>query len=248
MPTIRMSPHGEPSDYGRRAAAEFLGTFALVFVGAGALVYARTLTDIGLAYGLIVGVMTISLAAISGANFNPAITLGLLVTRRISVPGAVVHWVAQLVGAIAAAALLRWVLPTGARDTIHLGAPSLGEQVSAGHAVVVEAVLTFFVVWVYFAAIADPRGALTRLGGLAVGLAVTAGVLVAGALTGAALNPARAFGPQLIDTHWGDAWVWYLGPFAGGAVAAVLYELLFARAARPAAEVAAPAAGDPPLA
>ncbi len=75
MPTIRMSPHGEPSDYGRRAAAEFLGTFALVFVGAGALVYARTLTDIGLAYGLIVGVMTISLAAISGANFNPAITL-----------------------------------------------------------------------------------------------------------------------------------------------------------------------------
>ncbi len=178
--------------------------------------------------------MVSSVAHISGGHFNPAVTLGFVVTRRISTPLALVYWLTQFAAAIAAAALLRWVLPSGAWDTIKGGAPVLGDQVTSGHAVVIEAVLAFFLVWVYFATTADPRGTFKQIAGLAIGLTITFDVLMAGALTGGAINPARALGPELIANHWSSAWVWYLGPFAGAAVAAVLYELLFLRPARPA--------------
>jgi aquaporin Z len=220
-------------DYYRRAAAEFVGTFALVFIGVGSLVFARTLTDVALAHGLAIAVMVSAVGHISGGHFNPAITLGFLVTRRMSPVLAVVYWATQFVAAIAAAALLRWVLPGGAWDTVKGGAPSIGEQFTSGHGVVIEAVLTFFLVWVVFATAADPRGTFKSIAGLAIGLTITADILIAGAMTGAAVNPARALGPELISNHWADAWVWYLGPFAGGAVAAVVYELLYLRPARP---------------
>lgn len=221
-------------DYVRRATAEFIGTFALIFVGAGSMAYARTLTDIGLAHGLVIAVMVCAVGHISGGHFNPAITLGFLVTRRISFLLAITYWVTQFVAAIAGAALLQFVLPAAARDSIKLGTPALGQGITAGHAVLVEAVLTFFLVWVVFATVADPRGPFKAVAGLAIGLTITFDILLAGAMTGAAMNPARAFGPQLIGNHWADAWVWYLGPFAGGVVAAVLYELLYLRPARPA--------------
>ncbi|HET7043384.1 MAG TPA: aquaporin [Gaiellaceae bacterium] len=225
-----MPPAG---DYFRRASAEFVGTFALVFVAAGSFVFLRTLTDVGLAYGLIVAVMVSAVGPISGGHFNPAVTLGFLVTRRIAPSLALIYWVTQFVASIAAAALLRWVLPGGAADSIQLGAPKLGSEFTAGHGVVIEAVLTFFLVWVFFATTADPRGTFKQVAGLAIGLTITADVLMAGAMTGAAMNPARALGPELIGNHWKDAWVWYLGPFAGAAVAAVVYELLYLRPARP---------------
>lgn len=217
----------------RRAWAEFVGTFAVVFVGAGAMVFARTLTDIALAYGLVIFVMMSAVAHISGGHFNPAVTLGFAVTRRITLRLAAVYWVTQFAAAIAGAALLRWVLPGGASDTIQLGTPQVGNEFTSGHAVVIEAVLTFFLVWVFFATTADPRGTFKQVAGLAIGLTITADVLMAGAMTGAAMNPARALGPELIGNHWKDAWVWYLGPFAGAAVAAVVYELLYLRPARP---------------
>jgi aquaporin Z len=94
-------------------------------------------------------------------------------------------------------------------------------------------VLTFFLVWVVFATAVDPRGTFKQIAGLAIGLTITLGMLLSTGLTGGALNPARAFGPQLIQGEWSHWWVWYLGPFAGGAVASVLYELLYLRPARP---------------
>jgi aquaporin TIP len=221
-------------DYFRRATAEFIGTFALIFVGAGSLAYARTLTDVGLAHGLVIAVMVSAVGHISGGHFNPAITFGFVVTRRISLRLAAVYWATQFVAAIAGAALLKFVLPTQATDSIKLGTPALGQGISSGHAVVVEAVLTFFLVFVVFATVADPRGTFKAIAGLAIGLTITFDVLFAGAMTGAAVNPARAFGPQLIGNHWSNWWVWYLGPFAGGAVAAVLYEVLYLRPPRPA--------------
>jgi aquaporin TIP len=220
-------------DYFRRATAEFVGTFALIFVGAGSIAYARTLTDIALAHGLVIAVMASAVGMISGGHFNPAITLGFVVTRRITLPLAIVYWITQFVAAIAGAALLNWVLPTAAADSIKLGSPSLGQGITPGVAVVVEAVLTFFLVWVVFATAADPRGAFKQIAGLAIGFTIAFDILLAGAMTGAAMNPARAFGPELIGNHWSHAWVWYLGPFAGGAVAAVLYELLYLRPTRP---------------
>src|SRR5690242_19496273 len=134
-------------DYLRRAAAEFIGTFALVFVGMGAIAYARTLTDIALAHGLVIAVMVSAVGMISGGHFNPAVTLGFVVTRRISLPLAIVYWVTQFVAAIAGAALLQWVLPDATSKGIKLGAPALGTGISSGAGVVVEAVLTFFLVW-----------------------------------------------------------------------------------------------------
>src|SRR3954453_4603640 len=208
-------------DYFRRAAAEFVGTFALIFIGAGSLAYARTLTDIGLAHGLVIAVMVSAVGHISGGHFNPAVTLGFVVTRGVSTPLAIVYWVKQFVAAITGAALLKFVLPTSAADSINLGAPSLGQGITSGHGVVVEAVLTFFLVWVVFATAADPRGAFKQISGLAIGLTITFDVLLAGGLTGGAMNPARAFGPQLVRNDWSDAWVWYVGPLAGGVIAAV---------------------------
>jgi aquaporin Z len=221
-------------DYLRRATAEFVGTFALILIGAGSLAYARTLTDVALAHGLVIAVMISAVGHISGGHFNPAVTFGFVVTRRISLPLALTYWVTQFVAAIAGAAMLNWLLPSAATTSIKLGAPGLGTGVVAGHAVVIEAVLTFFLVWVIFATAVDPRGTFKSIAGLAIGFTITFDILFAGAMTGAAMNPARAFGPELVGRHWANWWVWYLGPFAGGAIAAVLYELLYLRPARPA--------------
>ncbi len=215
--------------YIQRAIAEFIGTFALIFIGAGSLAYARTLSDIGLAHGLTIAVMVSAVGHISGGHFNPAITFGFLATRRIDPFLAVLYWIAQFGAAIVASLLLWWVLPTGAVDTIKLGAPQLGQQVSSGQGLVIEAVLTFFLVWVVFATAVDPRGTFKSIAGLAIGLTITADILMGGALTGAAMNPARAIGPMLVHNTWGDFWVWLVGPVAGATVAALLYDLLYLR-------------------
>jgi aquaporin TIP len=219
-------------DYLRRGVAEFVGTFALIFAGAGAVAFARTTTDIALANGLVIAVMVMAVGMISGGFFNPAITIAFALTRRIAVPLASCYLVVQLSAAALAALLLKWVLPSGAASGTHLGAPVLG-GISSGKGVAVEAVLTFFLVWVVFATAVDPRGSLKQVAGLAIGLTITFDALVGLGLTGAAMNPARAFGPQLVANHWSHFWVWYVGPIAGGAIAAFIYEGLYLTAPRP---------------
>jgi aquaporin Z len=221
-------------DYLRRGAAEFVGTFALIFVGAGSVAFARTLTDVALANGLVIAVMVSAVGFISGGHFNPAVTLGFLVTKRIAPMLALWYWVVQFGAAAAAALLLRWVLPGPIQSQSHLGVPALGGGIGSGAAVVVEAVLTFFLVFVIFATAVDPRGAFKQIAGLAIGLTITLDVLMAGVLTGGAMNPARAFGPQLVGSHWAHFWVWYIGPFAGAVIAASAYELLYLRPTQPA--------------
>jgi aquaporin TIP len=220
-------------DYLRRGTAEFIGTFALIFVGAGSVAFARTLTDIALAHGLVIAVFVSALGFISGGHFNPAITLGFLVTKRIAPVLAVWYWIVQFGAAALAALLLKWVLPTAIETQAHLGAPSLGGGITHGAAVVVEAVLTFFLVFVVFATAVDPRGAFKQIAGLAIGFTITLDILMGGVLTGAMMNPARAFGPQLVGNNWSHFWIWYIGPFAGAVIAASLYELLYLRPARP---------------
>lgn len=230
-------------DYLRRGVAEFVGTFALVFIAAGGSAYARSPIDLALAYGLVVAVMVSAFAAVSGGHFNPAVTLGFLVTRRIAPALAVAYWIVQLGASALAALLLKWILPSGAISVSHLGTPGLGSGVSSGVAVVIEAVLTFFVVWVVFATVVDTRGAFRQVGGLAVGFTIAAGVLMSYGLSGGAMNPARAFGPQLVGNHWTHGWVWYVGPFAGAVIAAAVYELVYLRPSGTAAE-RAPEPGD----
>jgi len=217
-------------DYLRRGVAEFVGAFALIFVGAGSAIYGQ-LVAAAFANGLVIAVMVSAVGFISGGHFNPAVTLGFLVTRRIAPTLAALYWGAQLAAAALAALLLRWVLP--AQTSLRVGVPALASSLSSGKGLVIEAVLTFFLVWVIFATAVDPRGTFKQIAGLAIGLTIVLDVFMGGGLTGAAMNPARAFGPQLVGNHWSNFWVWYIGPCAGAVIAAALYELLYLRPARP---------------
>jgi MIP family channel proteins len=218
-------------DYLRRGVAEFIGTFTLIFIGAGSVSFARTLTDVALANGLAIGVMICAMGFTSGGLFNPAITLGFLITKRIAPALAVCYWVTQFAAGALAALLLKWVLPNSLESQSHLGVPALGGGIDASHAVVIEAVLTFFLVWVVFGTAVDPKSTFKQVAGLAIGLTITIDVLMGGVLTGAAMNPARAFGPQLVGDHWAHWWIWYVGPFAGAVIAASTYEMLYLRPA-----------------
>jgi aquaporin TIP len=211
----------------RRSVAEFVGAFALIFVGAGSVMTGGGLLAVAVAHGLILAIMVTALGHISGGHFNPAVTFGFLVTRRIAPALAASYWAAQLLGAVAAALLLKWIYPDNISDAAKLGAPVLNDQISVGAGFVVEAVLTFFLVWVVFATAADPRGAFAIVAGFAIGLTIAADILIGGPLTGAAMNPARAFGPMLVQNVWGDGWIWYIGPLLGGGVAALAYDLLY---------------------
>ncbi len=216
-------------DYVRRAAAEFVGAFTLTFVGAGTLAFAGSLTDIALAYGLAMAVMASAVGHICGAHFNPAITFGFWITRRMSTLLALVYWVAQFAAAILAALLLKWILPATAIDQRNLGVPQLNAEIGAGEGLVLEAVLTFFLAWVIFATAVDPDGSFNKIAGLAIGFTLSLGVFAGFALTGGILNPSRALGPMLVKNSWDDFWIWIVGPGAGAAIAALLYELLYLR-------------------
>jgi aquaporin TIP len=233
----------------RRGFAEFVGTFTLVFIGAGSILTLQfglnaarfppqvsplfTLVAVAFAHGLAIAIMVSALGHISGGHFNPAITLGFLITRRLAPMLALVYWVVQFAAAALAALLLRWLYDAATRDSAKLGAPALGQGITHWQGFVIEIVLTFFLVWVVFASAADPGGTFKSIAGLAIGLTITLDILMGGPLTGAAMNPARAFGPQLVQNTWTDAWVWYAGPFVVGALAALAYEFLYLRPLRP---------------
>jgi aquaporin TIP len=219
----------------QRGFAEFVGAFTLIFVGAGSIIATQghDLTAIALAHGLAIGVMASAVGHISGGHFNPAVTLGFLVTRRIEPALAGVYWIAQFVGAVIAAALLKWLLPKLLTNPVKLGAPALGPGISGGEGMVIELILTFFLVWVIFATAADPRGTFRVIAGLAIGFTISLDVFMGGPFTGAAMNPARAFGPELVQNYWSNAWVWYLGPALGGILAALAYEWLYLRPLEP---------------
>ncbi|HEV2593179.1 MAG TPA: aquaporin [Gaiellaceae bacterium] len=220
-------------DYLRRGVAEFIGTFALIFVGAGAAAFGRIEVDYALANGLVIAVFVSAFGFISGGHFNPAVTLGFLVTRRIAPALAVWYWLVQFGGAAAAALLLKWILPASVENAGNLGVPSLQNGIASGPAVVVEAILAFFLVIVVFATAVDERGAFKQISGLAIGFTIMLGVMMGAPFTGAAINPARAFGPQLVGNHWSHWWIWYVGPLAGGVIAASIYEMLYLRPSRP---------------
>ena len=211
----------------RRGVAELIGTFTLIFAGMGSIVFASSgIIGVALAHGLAIAIMVSALGHISGGHFNPAVTFGFLITRRMQPALAGAYWASQLAGATVAALLLKGLWPTAEVNAAKLGVPAVG-GISAGAAFGIEAILTFFLVWVVFATAADPRGTFKAIAGLAIGLTITMDILCAGPLTGAAMNPARAFGPQLVGNHWSNGWVWYAGPLVGGAVAALLYEWLY---------------------
>jgi MIP family channel proteins len=187
-------------------------------------VQAGGLTGIALAHGLAIAVMVAALGHLSGGHFNPAVTLGLLVSRKISPIIAVGYWIAQLIGGLLAALAIAGL---GSRGVVAAGTPTLAAGVGAGKGILLEAVATFFLVLVVFGTAVDQR-APASVYPFAIGLTITAGILAIGPLTGGALNPARGFGPALVGGEW-DAWAsWLVGPLVGGVLAALVHDYVFA--------------------
>jgi aquaporin Z len=217
----------------RRGVAEFIGTFALIFVGMGSIAFIQSnlLVGVALAHGLTIAIMASAVGHISGGHFNPAVTLGFLVTRRIDPALAVFYWVAQFAGGIFGALAVRALFP--GELNLDAGVPVVNPAINDLQGVAIEALLTFFLVWVIFATAADPGGAFTSIAGLAIGLTITIDILAAGPLTGAAMNPARSLGPELVFNVWDDWWVYLIGPSLGAVVAALAYDWLYLRAHRP---------------
>ncbi|HEV7133270.1 MAG TPA: aquaporin [Gaiellaceae bacterium] len=209
----------------RRSVAELIGAFTLVFIGGGAGVVAGgDLVAVALANGLAIGLMVSNFGHISGGHFNPAITLGFVATRRITWPLAVAYWISQFVGAVLAALLLRWFFHRAAMLGV---VPHVNSHIGSGKGLVIEIILTMFLVIAVFATAVDPGGAFKSIAGLGIGLTISIDVLMGGPLTGAAMNPARALGPQLVFNFWGDGWIYYVGPAIGAVVAAVGYDWLY---------------------
>jgi MIP family channel proteins len=214
-----------------RLIAELVGTFTLIFIGAGSIIVLGGASDggalvgIALAHGLAIGTMVSAVGHVSGAHFNPAVTVAAWVTRRLGTATAILYVVVQLAGATLGALGLRWMIPGHLWEPVSLGTPQVSPVLADGQAIALEAVLTFFLVWVVFATALDPEGAFGKIAGLAIGFVITMDILAAGPLTGAAMNPARSFGPALVSGEFSGVWVYILGPVIGGTVAALLYDL-----------------------
>ena len=213
----------------RRLTAEALGTFGLVFIGAAVVVVnggfpnsGIGLLGIALAHAVVLSVMVTATMTISGGHLNPAVTVGLLAARRIDPVSAAAYIATQLVAAVAAALLVRALLPGPAVKVAMVGAPVIASSVSLGQAIGIELVLTFFLVSAVFGTAVSPDA--PRVGGFGIGLVLLFDILVGGPLTGAAMNPARAFGPAAVAGVWVGQLVYWIGPIVGGLLAAVLWE------------------------
>ncbi|WP_299426199.1 aquaporin [uncultured Meiothermus sp.] len=211
----------------RALIAEFLGVFTLCFVGIGAIAATQggDLMVIALAHGLAIGLSVVALGAISGGHFNPAVTFGMLITGRITPVGAVSYWVAQLLGGLVAAFFIGAIYSgTAVAD----GTPTPGANHTAIQALMMEIFLTFFLVSVIFGSAVFNN---YNFAGLAIGLAITMDILAGGAVSGAAMNPARVLGPAIIGGEWAAHWVYWAGPLVGAGLAALLYDFLYSKRA-----------------
>lgn len=221
----------------RHFVAEFVGIFALVFVGSGAILMAsRTnstagLVTVALAHGIILAIMVSATMNVSGGHLNPAVTVGLLVARRITPPLAAVNIVAQLAGAVAAAYALRELMPADVFAAVRGGGQSVASDVTTLQAISLEAIATFFLVFVVFGTAVNPDA--PRLGGMAIGLTIAADIMAIGPLTGASMNPARSFGPAVATGIFEGQIVYWVGPLLGGIVAGLIWQYVLLK--RPAA-------------
>ena len=211
----------------RRMTAETLGTFGWVFIGASVVVAQKFpgagygLLGVAVAHAMVVCVMVTATMNISGGHLNPAVTLGVLVSRRISARDAGFYVVAQLVGAVLAGLMLKLILPANVARVVLYGTPVIANSVTMGSAIAVEAILTFFLVSAVFGTVVSSEA--PKVGGFAVGLVLLFAMLVGAPFTGAALNPARALGPAVVSSAWVGHAAYWVGPLLGGLVAGLLW-------------------------
>jgi len=220
-------------DDGKSLVAELLGTFALCFIGAGVVCTnhwtngAVGLVGIALAHGAVLAVMISALGHHSGGHFNPAVTIGVLVAGRISRKRALGYVMAQLAGSVLAGFLLLLMFPEDVWRPVHLGTPILSVQTTVTEGLLLEMLLTFFLVLTVFGTAVDPKGSWNAIAGFGIGTVLVFDILVGGPLTGASMNPARTFGPALASGYWDNHLVYWVGPMVGGILAAALYTKVF---------------------
>jgi MIP family channel proteins len=221
------------TEHTRALLAEACGTYWFFFIGAGAIIVDASgggvgLIGIALAHGVTLAVAVSAFGALSGGHFNPAVTFGLAIAGRHPWARVPTYWIAQLVGGVAAGFTLRYVFDfaIAAIDKTHLGTPALGQGVTPVVAIVVEAVLTVFLVWAVYGTAVSPLA--PRIAGFGIGLTVAMDILVGGPLTGAAMNPARWFATAVPATFFDDWWVYWVGPLLGAAIAALTIRYVFA--------------------
>ena len=221
-------------DAARHFLAEFIGIFALVFVGSGAIMAAQHLKApsplllVATAHGLILSIMVTATMRISG-HLNPAVTIGFPAARRIEQLMAGIYICAQILGAIAAAYVLKASMPADMFAATRGGGQAISLDVTTGQAFTLELIATFFLMFVVFATAVDPNA--PKVGGFAIGLTVGADILAIGPLTGASMNPARSLGPAVASGIFEGQGVYWAGPIVGAIFAAVLYDRLFLRRA-----------------
>ena len=204
--------------------AEIIGTFALCFIGAGAICTGiGGLVGVALAHGCILAVMISALGHVSGGHFNPAVTFGALIGGKISGGMAGAYVAAQLFGAVLAGFLLLQVFPESVWKPVNLGTPGLAANVTVGTGILLEVIMTFFMVMVVYGTGIDERGTWKAIGGFGIGFTVLADIMMGGPLTGASMNPARTFGPAVASGFWANHSVYWIGPLIGGGLAGVVY-------------------------
>jgi len=207
--------------------AEFVGTFGLVFVSAGALV-ANMLTNqaigvvgVALATAFVYATMVTMTMNISGGHINPAVTAALWLAKRIDGRTAGSYITTQLLAAASAALLVTFLFPTAAAEATSLGSVKISTDITMAQAIVLEALMTFLLVSTVFGTMVSPTA--PRVGGFGVGLVLLFAMLVVGPLSGAALNPARAFGPALVSGDFEGHIAYWVGPFSGALTAGLLW-------------------------
>jgi MIP family channel proteins len=215
----------EPPDLGRRAAAEAIATFALVFAGCGAIVSDAVygglgVTGVALVFGLVIAVMIYATGHLSGAHINPAVTIAFTLTRHFPRRDAAAYIAAQLGGALAGALALRAIWPTEPGG-LGVTLPSVG----IGSALVYEVLMTAFLMFVIISVATDTR-AVGSAAALAIGGTVALDAAFGGPVTGASMNPAPSIGPALATAELTDLWIYIAGPLIGAGLGAALYQLI----------------------
>ncbi|XP_073050693.1 aquaporin TIP1-2 [Primulina eburnea] len=238
MPITRISI-GTPAEASKpdaikAAVAEFISMLIFVFAGEGSGMAFAKLTNGGgstpagliaaaIAHAFALFVAVSVGANISGGHVNPAVTFGAFVGGHITLFRSILYWIAQLLGAVVACLLLK--LSTGGLET---SAFALSSGVSVWNALLFEIVMTFGLVYTVYATAVDPKkGEIGIIAPIAIGFIVGANILAGGAFDGASMNPAVSFGPAVVSWTWENHWVYWLGPFVGAGVAALVYEILF---------------------
>ena len=210
----------------KKLIAEFIGTFTLIFIGAGAGAITGNIVAVALAHGLVIVALAYSYGDISGLHINPAVTVGLASGGKMSWSDAGGYIVAQLLGGVVGALLLAIVIgfPEAPGE---LGNTVLAEGISPVQGVIIEAILTFFLVnTIYHSAVSGKAGDMAPV---AIGLTLVFSILMGGMLTGASLNPARTLGPAIISGGvfpWGQIWIYIVGPVVGGVLASIVHKVL----------------------